>query len=95
MRTCTPCEAGFRPDLAELLPEAERTVDDRQLRRDGQPVPPQIEQQHSPIGRTFATTVGEADQFLRAFRGRADDDENYTALQRSRRACRWMPSAHM
>ncbi len=72
--------AGFRPDLAERLPEAERPVGDRKMRRDGEPATFEIEQQLAPIVHTFAGAVGEAEQLLRPFRGRADDDENALRL---------------
>jgi len=86
--------AGFRPDLAERLPEAERTVGDREFRCDGQPAALEIEQQDAPVVGTFASAVGEADQFLRAFRRRADDDENALRFLFQARLQR-MPSAHM
>ena len=45
-----------------------------------EPAALEIEQQIAPIVRTFAGAVGEADQFLAAFRCRADDHENALLL---------------
>jgi hypothetical protein len=42
--------AGFRPDLAERLPEAERTVGDCQFGRDGEPTALEIERKRRSQG---------------------------------------------
>ena len=62
--------------LAERLPEPKRTVGDGEFGRDNQTSVPQIEQQFTPILRTLARTVGEAEQLLLALRCRADDDQD-------------------
>jgi hypothetical protein len=41
-----------------------------------EPTPLQIEQQTAPVVRAFPRPIGEADQFLPAFRRRADQHEN-------------------
>ena len=66
---------GCGPHLLDRLPEAERTVGDRQLRSHGEPAPPEVEQQVAPGLRALAHAVDQADQLLPAFRRRADDDE--------------------
>src|SRR5258706_10806897 len=65
-----------RPQLAERLPEPKRTVGDGQLGRDDQTSVLQIEQQFTPILRTLACAVGEAEQLLLALRCRADYDQD-------------------
>lgn len=65
-----------RPQLAERLPEAKRTVGDGEFGRDRQTSVLQIEKQLPPILGTFARAVGEAEQLLFAFRRRADDDQD-------------------
>src|SRR5882762_4062564 len=57
-----------RPQLAERLPEPKRTVGDGKFGRDGQTSVLQIEQQFTPILRTLACAVGEAEQLLLALR---------------------------
>jgi len=72
--------ARGRPDLAGSFPEAERAVSDRQFRPHIEPAPFQIEQQITPILRTFPYAVGEADEFLAALRRRADQHQNALLL---------------
>src|SRR5262245_44016834 len=64
--------ARFRPDLTGGLPEPERTIGDGEPRRRVQPAPLPVEQQIAPLLRPPAAAIGEADQFLAAFRRRAD-----------------------
>src|SRR5207253_8693550 len=68
--------ARFRPDLTGGLPEPERAIGDDELRGHVEPAPPQIEQQIAPIVRALPGAIGEADQFLAAFRRRADQHED-------------------
>ena len=67
--------ARLGPDLLKGLPEAECAVGDRKLRPDGQPAPPEVEQQLPPRLHALAHTIGQANKLLLAFRRRADDDE--------------------
>src|SRR6202011_3116353 len=64
--------AGFRPDLTGGLPEPECAIGDDEPRGHVEPAPLQIEQQITPVVRALAGAIGEADQFLAAFRRRAD-----------------------
>src|SRR5882672_5599787 len=68
--------AGFRPDLTGGLPEPERAVGNDELRRHVEPTPLQVEQQIAPVLRALAGAIGEADQFLAAFRRRADQHQD-------------------
>jgi hypothetical protein len=68
--------ARFRPDLAGGLPEPECTIGDGKPRRHVEPAPLQVEQQITPVVRALAGASGEADQFLAAFRRRADQHED-------------------
>src|SRR5579872_6977925 len=68
--------ARFRPDLPGRLPEPERAVGDEKPRRHVEPAPLQIEQQISPVVRALAGAIGEADQFLTAFRRRTDQHQD-------------------
>src|SRR5206468_11166883 len=63
--------ARFRPDLTGRLPEPECAIGDNELRGHVEPAPLEIEQQIAPVLRVLAGTIGEADQFLAAFRRRA------------------------
>ena len=72
--------AGCRPHLAERLPEPERAIGDRNLRRRCQTATLQIEQQITPRLCALAHAIGETDQFLLAFRRRADDDQDALRL---------------
>lgn len=64
--------ALFRPDLTGDFPEPERAIGDDELRRHFEPAPLQVEQQIALVLRALAGAIGEADQFLAAFRCRAD-----------------------
>jgi hypothetical protein len=86
--------ARFRPDLAGGLPEPERAIGDDEPRRHLEPAPLQLEQQIAPVLRALAGAIGEADQFLAAFRRRADQHQD-ALLSSSRRAWSWMPSAQI
>src|SRR5713101_1045725 len=68
--------ARSRPDLASGLPEPERAVGDDELRGHVEPAPLQVEQQIAPIVRALPGAIGEADQFLAAFRRRADQHQD-------------------
>ena len=76
-----------RPQLAERLPEAKRTVGDGEFGRDDQTSVLQIEQHLAPILGALAGAIGEAEQRLPALRGRADDDQD-ALLGVPARACR-------
>src|SRR5712672_1680810 len=68
--------ARFRPDLTGRLPEPERAIGDGEPRRHVEPAALQVEQQIAPVLRALASAIGEADQFLAAFRRRADQHQN-------------------
>src|SRR5947199_5664784 len=68
--------ARFRPDLTGRLPEPECAIGDDELRGHVEPAPLEIEQQIAPVLRVLAGTIGESDQFLAAFRRRADQHED-------------------
>src|SRR6195256_1968146 len=68
--------ARFRPDLTGSLPEPERAIGDDEPRRHVEPAPLEIEQQIAPVLCVLAGTIGDADQFLAAFRRRADQHED-------------------
>src|SRR5215468_3022241 len=72
--------AGCRPHLAERLPEPERAISDRDLRRRCQAATLQIEQQITPRLGALAHAICEADEFFLAFRRRADDDQDTLRL---------------
>src|SRR4051812_38314612 len=67
--------ARLGPDLLKGLPEAECAVGDGKLGSDGQPAPPEVEQQFPPGLHALAHAIGQADDLLLAFRRRADDDQ--------------------
>jgi len=68
--------ARFRPDLAGGLPEPERAIGDGEPRRHVEPASLQVEQQIAPVLRALAGAIGEADQFLAAFRRCADQHQD-------------------
>src|SRR5712675_211642 len=68
--------ARFRPDLTGGLPEPERAIGYGEPRRHVEPAPLQVEQQIAPVLRALAGAIGEADQFLAAFRRRADQHQD-------------------
>ncbi len=68
--------ARFRPDLTGGLPEPECAIGDDEPRGSIEPAPLQIEQQIAPVVRALAGAIGEADQFLAAFRRRADQHQD-------------------
>jgi len=72
--------AGCQPYLAERLPEPERAIGDRNLRRRCQAATLQIEQQITPQLGALANTIGKADKLLPAFRRRSDDDQDALRL---------------
>src|SRR5262252_2287387 len=71
----TALAAGLRPHLLDRLPEAERTVGNREFRRHRKPSPFQIQEQPPPGLGAFAHPVDEADEFLLALRRGTDDDQ--------------------
>src|SRR2546430_15381775 len=75
-----PLLTGCRPHLTERLPETERAIGDRNLRRRCQAATLQIEQQITPRLGALAHAIGEADKLLPAFRRRADDDQDALRL---------------
>lgn len=68
-----------------LLRNLASTFGNDELRRAVEPGPLQVEQQISPVVRSLAGAVGEAYQFLAAFRRRADQRQDATAARRARR----------
>src|SRR3954467_1589816 len=68
--------ARFRPDLAGGFPEAECAIGDDEPRRRVEPTALQIKQQTAPVMRALAGAIGEADQFLAAFRRRSDQHQD-------------------
>jgi hypothetical protein len=80
--------------VGHRLPEADRTVGDREFGRDGQPAPRQVEQQFPPGLGALAHPVDEADELLLAS-GVAPMMTSRHWASSSRRACTWMPSASL
>ena len=77
-RSCAPSSAA-RAFSARPRRRPSRTRARHRRRRAAahvEPAPLQIEQQIAPVVRALARAIGEADQFLLAFRRRADDDED-------------------
>src|SRR5712664_541807 len=68
--------ARFRPDFTGGLPEPERAICDGEPRRHVEPAPLTLEQQIAPVLCALAGAIGEADQFLAAFRRRADQHQD-------------------
>src|SRR5215831_2648806 len=66
------CSARLKKYLAEGFPEPERAISDRDLRRRCQAATLQIEQQITPRLGALAHAICEADEFLLAFRRRAN-----------------------
>ena len=67
-------------DLVERLPEAERTVTNGDFRGDLQPTAFRLDEQFAPALRALAHADLEADQFLLAFRRRADQHQHAFAV---------------
>src|SRR4051794_41978704 len=67
--------AARGPHLLKGLPEAECAIRDGKLGSDGQPAPPEVEQQLPPGLHALAHAIGQANKLFLAFRRRADDDE--------------------
>jgi hypothetical protein len=67
--------ARLGPHLLKGLPEAECAVGDGKLGSDGQPAPPEVEQQLPPGLHALAHAIDQADELLLALRGGADDDQ--------------------
>src|SRR4051795_11222329 len=67
--------ARLGPHLLKGLPEAECAIRHCEFRPDGQPAPPDVEQQVPPGLHTLAHAIGQADELLLALRGGADDHE--------------------
>src|SRR4029077_15850609 len=67
-----PLVPGARKDLLDPLPEAERTVADREVRRDLEPPLLDVDQELTPALRALAYASLEADEFFLTFGGRAD-----------------------
>src|SRR5260370_31053105 len=63
---------GARKDLLDRLPEAERAVADREVRRDLEPTLLDIDEELTPALRALAHPGLEADELLLALGGRAD-----------------------
>ena len=69
------CSRVLGQTSAKRLPEAERTVGDREFRPHRKSAPLEIEQEFLPRLRALAHAVDQADQLLLALRRRADDHE--------------------
>jgi hypothetical protein len=54
------------------FPDPKRAISDGEPQRHVEPAPLQVEQQIAPVLRALAGAIGEADQFLAAFRRRAE-----------------------
>src|SRR6266446_5186416 len=67
---------GARKDLLDRLPEAERAVTDREVRRDLEPTLLDIDEELTPALRALAHPGLEADELLLALGGRADQHQH-------------------
>ena len=56
---------GARKDLLDCLPEAERTITDREVRRDLEPTLLDVDEELTPALRALAYPSLEADEFQR------------------------------
>src|ERR1700737_465566 len=72
----TPLVPGTRKDLLDCLPEAERAVADREVGRDLEPTLLDVDEEFTPALCALAHPGLEADQFLLALGGRADQHEH-------------------
>ena len=72
----TPLVPSARKDLLDCLPEAERGVADREVRRDLEPTLLDVDEEFTPTLRALAHPGLEADEFLFAFGCRADQHEH-------------------
>src|ERR1700745_2338574 len=70
------CSRVFGQTSPGGLPEPERAIGDGEPRRHVEPAPLQVEQQIAPVLRALAGAIGKADQFLAAFRRRADQHQD-------------------
>src|SRR5215203_6706839 len=64
--------ARLGPDLLKSLPEAECAIRHCEFRSDGQPAPPEVEQQLPPGLRALAHAIRQANKLLLAFWGGAN-----------------------
>ena len=71
--TLTP---GAGKDLIDGLPEAERAITDREIRRDLEPTPPDVDEEFAPVLRALPHPGLEADEFLLALGGGADQHKH-------------------
>jgi hypothetical protein len=67
---------GARKDLLDCLPEAERTITDREVRRDLEPTLLDVDEELTPALRALAYPSLEADEFLLALWRRADQHQH-------------------
>jgi hypothetical protein len=67
---------GARKDLLDRLPKAERTITDREVRRDLEPTLLDVDEELTPALRALAYPGLEADEFLLALWRRADQHQH-------------------
>src|ERR1700730_12595927 len=72
----TPLVPGAGKDLIDGLPEAERAVADGKIRRDLEPAPLDVNEQLTPALRALPHPGLEADEFLLALGGGADQHQH-------------------
>src|SRR3979411_21512 len=72
----TPLVPGARKDLLDRLPEAERTITDREVRRDLEPTLLDVDEELTPALRALAYPSLEADEFLLALWRRAGQHQD-------------------
>jgi hypothetical protein len=73
----TPLVPGDREGLLDCLPEAERAITDREVRRDLEPTLLDVDEELAPALRTFSNANLEADKLLLALR-RGTDQHQHT-----------------
>src|SRR2546421_12196076 len=66
------CSRVFGQTSPAAFQNPQRAIGDGELRRHVEPAPLQLKQQIAPVVCALASAIGEADQFLAAFRRRAD-----------------------
>src|SRR5215213_11233889 len=71
----TALAARLGPDLLKGLPDAECAIRHCEFRSDGQPAPPEVEQQLPPGLHALAHAIGQANELLLALRGGTNDHE--------------------
>src|SRR5207344_2524787 len=67
---------GAGKGLLDRIPEAERTIANREARRDPEPTLLDVDQELTPALRALADASLKTDKFLPAFRRRADQHQH-------------------